>query len=223
VVPFAYESFPHPIREGIPEAHRAVWTRLAGPGSHWTGEQRVEIARQLRAARARRSEPPWLREQPAGAEGALPAAAVEAVHRIAIDAHRLDRVWCESVVKALGDAAYVELVAVVVCVTAIDAFAEALGVDLEPLPVPRRGEPDGNRPDGMGDGGAWVPMSVPWQGPNVARALSMAPEENATFMVLVDAMYAVRDFTVLVWERPLTRPQVELVAARVSAVNECFY
>ena len=27
----------------------------------------------------------------------------------------------------------------------------------------------------------------------------------------------------LVWDRPLSRPQVELIAARVSAVNECFY
>ena len=32
------------------------------------------------------------------------------------------------------------------------------------------------------------------------------------------------DFGAMVWEdRPLSRPQVELVAARVSALNECFY
>ena len=36
-------------------------------------------------------------------------------------------------------------------------------------------------------------------------------------------MYAMKDFGELVWDRPLMRPQVELVAARVSALNECFY
>jgi hypothetical protein len=37
-------------------------------------------------------------------------------------------------------------------------------------------------------------------------------------------MYASGDeFWNLTWDRPLSRPQVELVAARTSALNECFY
>jgi hypothetical protein len=44
------------------------------------------------------------------------------------------------------------------------------------------------------------------------------------FFGLVASLYSVSDFAMLVWEdRPLARPQVELVASRVSAVNECFY
>ena len=47
------------------------------------------------------------------------------------------------------------------------------------------------------------------------------------FMRLVMSMYGGspgRDFYTLEWsEGPMTRPQVELLAARVSAVNECFY
>ena len=41
--------------------------------------------------------------------------------------------------------------------------------------------------------------------------------------VLVGAMYAGAEFQTLVWDRPLSRPQIELVASRVSAVSECFY
>jgi hypothetical protein len=67
-------------------------------------------------------------------------------------------------------------------------------------------------------------MTVPYAGPNVGRALSVAPGEQAMFMGLVGAMYSLRDFVEMVWkDRPLSRPQVELVAARVSAINECFY
>jgi hypothetical protein len=148
---------------------------------------------------------------------------LEAARRVAIDAHRIERVWAERIIAALGDAPYVELVSVAVCVTAIDAFAEAMGVAVAPLPEPKPGAPSRVRPDGMGEGVAWVPMTEPWVGPNVARALSLVPGGQHSFMSLTAAMYAFGDFAELVWERPLTRPQIELVAARVSSVNECFY
>ncbi len=141
-----------------------------------------------------------------------------------LEPHRLERDWCVQVTDELGDAPYVELVAIVVCVTAIDAFAEALGAGLEPFPHAAGGEPSHERPSGVGEAGAWVPMTVPWQGANVGRALSLVPPSAAMFGSLVRAMYAGRDFLELFWEdRPLSRPQVELVAARVSALNECFY
>ena len=75
----------------------------------------------------------------------------------------------------------------------------------------------------MDDAGAWVQMTVPFAGPNVGRALSLTPPDQMIFMGMVGAMYAMSDFTQLVWDRPLSRPQVELIASRVSAVNECFY
>jgi hypothetical protein len=226
MVDFAYRAFPHPIRDDISAGHRTVWAALAAPGVWWTAAERVAIAREVRTARDRRADPPWLRPSPdaARANDVLSAAAVEAVHRIAIDAHRLDREWTHKMLEVLGDAPYVELAAVVAWISAIDTFADALGVEHEPLPEPTAGEPSRARPDGVGPDGAWVPMSVPWQGPNVARALSLVPPAQAVFFALVGPMYALGDFAKLVWQdRPLTRPQVELVAARVSSVNECFY
>ena len=183
----------------------------------------MAVARVVREARRRRSEPPWLRAEPVEAIDGLPARAVEVAQRVAIDAHKLDRDWCQEAVAALGDAAYVELVAVAVLTTVVDAFAESIGAEAVALPEPKAGEVDRMRPDGVGEAGAWVDMTTPWAGPNVGRALSLVPADQMAFMGLVGSMYALGNFTELVWDGPLSRPQTELVAARVSAINECFY
>ena len=223
--PFDYADAPVPVRSGIADAHRAFWQRMAGPGARFTGEQRVAMAREARAARAVRTEPPWLRGLPEPEPGVLPVEAIRAIRTLSLDQHEIDRDWANGMIESLADdVAYVELVAIAVQTIAVDTFAEAIGVEPEPLPEPVAGAPDGTRPEGLGDIGAFVPATLEFSGPNVARALSLAPAENATFFGLVASMYAMADFGELVWkDRPLTRPQVELVAARVSAINECFY
>lgn len=222
--PFGYDASPHPVRSDIAAAHAAFWERLAAAGAWWTGEQRVAIAREARGAWALRAEPPWLRQRPEPTGDVLPAAAVEAIRSIALDAHRIDRTLARAMIDALGEAAYVELVAVTVQTVAIDAFALAIGVEPEPLPQPAPGEPSNEHLEGLGDIGAHVACALDYRGPNVGRAMSSASDDNATFFGLVGSMYAVSDFMELVWkDRPLSRPQIELVAARVSAVNECFY
>jgi hypothetical protein len=220
---FSFDGSPAAVRTDIQTAQAAAWRWLATPGSWWTGAEHVELARIVRAARAQRSEPPWLRKVDPGDAGKLPAAAAEVARRIAIEAHQLDQPWCDAMTVQLGDGAYVEAVAVAAITTAIDAFAESLGAQLEPLPEVLAGEPDRVRAQGVAADGAWVPMTVPFTGPNVARALSLVPGAQMTFFGLVGSMYALADFQTLVWDRPLSRPQIELVAARVSAVNECFY
>jgi len=111
------------------------------------------------------------------------------------------------------------------CVSAIVSYAGALGVPYEPLPGPAAGEPDRARNESVEDAGAYVPLQAPWKGPNVGRALSLVPGQNMMFMGLVMSMYGgPNSFFELVWDdAPLSRPQAELLAARVSAVSECFY
>jgi len=214
------------IRPRAIDALRNVWSMIAKPGSHWSGEQRVAIAEQARAARIQRMQPPWLRELP-DAPSSLPPAAVETARRIAADPAKIERAWAHEMIEQLSDAAYVELAAVTNCVCAIDTLADALGVELEALPAPEAGEPDGARNPSVADVGAHVPLQEPWDGgPNVARALSLVPASNAMFMSLVMSMYGGepgRDFFTLEWDGPISRPQAELLASRVSAVNECFY
>lgn len=220
---FEYAGFT--VRDEVKQLHRASWKTIARAGSHWEGAERVEIARQARAARAARGDPPWLRKNLADADGRLGEEAIDAARTIAADAHKIDAAWASRKIGALGDAAYVELGSVVVTVTAIDALGEALGTGHAPLPEAQPGKPDGARLDGVADAGAFVPMMDPFVGPNVARALSLVPEANRLFMQNVMAMYSGRGggFFDMVWEGPLARPQAELLAARVSALNECFY
>lgn len=222
---FAYEGLPHPVREEVAAVQHSVWERIGRPGSWWTGPERVAIAAQARAARAQRATHASLRTGFPPPEGGLFEGAAVVARTIAADVHRIDRTWADKQVAALGDAAYAELAAVVVCVCAIDTYADALGVGYEPLPEALVGEPDRARNESVAEVGAYLPLQEPWQGPNVGRALSLVPEQNLMFMSLVMQMYGGRnDFFNLVWEDgPLSRPQVELLAARVSAVSECFY
>jgi hypothetical protein len=61
--------------------------------------------------------------------------------------------------------------------------------------------------------------------PNVARALSLVPDAVRQLKELSEAHYLRIDDVVdpRARMRELTRPQMELVAGRVSALNECFY
>lgn len=63
-----------------------------------------------------------------------------------------------------------------------------------------------------------------WQGfiPNVMRAMSLVPEEvrNLKARIAPEFVENEHDLRAL---RSLSRPQMELISARVSALNECFY
>ena len=223
---FAAGRFPVPVREDMATALRRSWADIGRPGTWWTGSERVAIAALARAERTQRNEPPWSRDR--SEPGApLPAKAIEAAQRIGADPAQLDCEWANGVIAEIGDSHYVELASVVVTTVAADAFCEAMGIEHEPLPEPEAGEPTRERPDGMGDIGAWVPVQVvDWHRANVARALSLVPEGVRTFFRMVVAMYTgtATDFEKMIWDhRPLARPQVELLAARVSALNQCFY
>ncbi len=241
---FSYAHSPVPVRDDIPEAHRKTWQRLAGPGSWWTGAERVAIASEARNAPncalcAERKAA--LSPNVAGVhdhEGKLSEAAVEAIHRLVTDAGRLTRSWFEKLMsEGLGDAPYVEIVGIVAGVLSIDNFHRALGLALEPLPAPRPGEPSRYRPTSAIREEAYVPM-IPAKGNsgdeadlwssmtgNVIRAMSLVPDAVRSLKELSAVHYLkLEDVPDPRIHMPgLERPQVELIAGRVSALNECFY
>ena len=133
---------------------------------------------------------------------------------------------------------YVELVAVVVHSLSIDEFHRALGLALEPLPEPVAGEPILQRPPEAEQRHSWPPIvpkhglnpgddmlygPMEW-GANVISALSLIPENVRWLHDLSEGHYL--SFAEMRQPDPLraiSRPQIELIAARVSALNECFY
>lgn len=243
---FSYLNAPYPIREDLSQAHRSVWAWLAAPGSWWTGTQRVSLAEQVRQAyhcplctERKAALSPYGGTATHGPVEQLPENAVDAVHRIATDASRLTKAWLESCFDSgLSDGQYVELLGVAVCVISIDRLHQALGLPLEHLPEPEVGQPTGYRPEHAAPGGAWVPM-LPARGrggaeadlyeglpflPNVIGAMSLVPDCVRMLKCLSSAHYLdnVQDPR-SDGGRALSRPQIELVAGRVSAINECFY
>jgi hypothetical protein len=228
-----YERAPVPVRADLPAAHARTWQRLACAGRWWSGAERVALAAEVRAAAGcrlcRERRDALSPGSVAGAHDAsgrsLPAAAVEAAHRIATDPGRLSRrFYDDALAGGLSDGQYVELVGVVASVVSIDAFCRGLGVPLHALPEPEPGTPSRERPPGLGDCGAWVPMTPGGLG-LVLRALSLAPEEVANQRELSAAHYMrAQDMIDLAHGTgALDRAQVELVAARISALRECFY
>lgn len=242
---FDYSSAGIPIRAEIVQAHRSFWNRLAAPGAWWSGPERVAIAEEVRAAHrcglCRERKAALSPNAIAGTHPSrepLPETVVEAIHRITTDPARLSRPWLEKLqANGLSDAAYVELIGVVVAVISVDQFHRGLGLALEPLPDPVQGEPSRQRPSQAVEEGAWVPM-IPaagatgseadlWRGrngANVIRALSLVPDAVRDLKSLSAAHYfeleQVSDPTA---RRSLDRSQIELLAGRVSAINECFY
>jgi hypothetical protein len=241
---FEYADLSLPIPDDMRAAHRRAWERLAAPGTWWSGAERVALAAEVRAA----GECALCHERKAAlsphavageheAAGPLTAAAVDAVHRITTDPGRLTKSGYEKTLAAgLSADQYVELVGVVVTVVNLDAFHRALGTAPEPLPAPVGGEPSRARPPSE-QGGAWVPWMALgcdeartlYAGAprvaNVLRALSLVPEAVRQLQDLSAVHYLPMDKVAdpRAGLPSLSRPQMELVAGRVSALNECFY
>lgn len=245
---FSFEESPLPIRADLQQAFRENWGWVSQPGNWWSGSERVEVAAEVRnaascslcAERKQALSPSMVDGAHDRVGSELPEVAVDAVHRLTTDATRLSKGWLEKAnADGLTDAKYVELLGITVCVYSIDRFHQAMGLPLEPLPMALSGEPSGYRPSSARLDAAWVPMIPanqakgeeadlwsPPSGANVVRAMSLVPDCVRQLKQLSAAMYLpmkqVADFNAS-GDLAISRPQMELVAGRVSAMNECFY
>lgn len=210
--------------------HQAI-AAIAAPGDWLTGEQRVDAWRHARAAatndldqRRKAAVSPFAVDGEHAGSDLLRAAAVEVVHRVASDPGRLTHAWAAPLIETLGEETYTELVGIVAITSVIDRFADAIGEPRPELPAPETGSPARFRPDDVGDVGAWVSQTTGATTANVSRTLSLVPQTNQPWRDLVTTHYSRgAEFMDAVWQRPLSRPQVELVASRATTWNECFY
>ena len=244
---FDFSGLDFAVRRDIPEAYSAYWDTLSAPGNWWTGSQRVAIADASREALS--CEFCVLRKQslsPYGVDGThknsgpLPDRVVDAVHRIITDQNRITQTFVDdNAANGLSKEAYVELVGIVVTVFSIDEFHRALGIPLQPLPEPKLGEPSFERPGALVDDMGFVPTISAagasgkyadlWSAdsaPNVVRALSLVPDAVRGWKLIAGAQYlSLQGMQNFVQDdnRSINRMQMELIAGRVSSVNECFY
>jgi hypothetical protein len=240
---FLYETNSDPVRTDLAEAHRRAWDHIARPGTWLTGAERVAVADETRRARdcalcreRKAALSPYTVEGSHDHAGLLSDAMVDEIHRVTTDAARLTEKWQNGLVAdGLSIEAYVEVLGVAVIAISVDRFHHAMGFALEALPAPIPGEPTRERPNDIVEGEAWVPMMASAaiaklvrlpasQAPYVIRALSLVPAEVLAWGDLSDAQYiATDDMLDFGSTRALDRSQIELVAGRVSALNECFY
>lgn len=233
------------IRADIVAAHAQVWQNLARPGNWLTGAERVAIMAETRAAWSC----PLCQERkralsPYGVDGehltasSLDPARTDAVHRIVTDPGRLSRRLLDDLTgQGVSDSEYVELLGTALFTLSIDTFHRTLGLELLLLPEPLPGEPRRERPSDLEEIGAWVPV-LALRSPltrelfkgavrvsNVARGLTLNPHLSRDQVMLVQAQYVPLSEVSSVAEssRAINRAQIELIASRVSALNQCFY
>lgn len=245
---FQAQQYPLPIRADLPDAYRAAWDIIAAPGNWWNAEERIAIAQETRDAnncnickQRNLALSPNGPEHQHAATNVLSGSAIDAIHRITNDASRLSKSWLESIAAdGVSDGHYIEILGIVVGIISIDTFHKALSIAPEQLPQPKPGEPTGYRPPGAKPQGAWVDTVAPAdvteaeadlyggasQTGNVLAAMSLVPSSVGLLTVISEAQYLKATEVPnpsTNGGRAINRMQMELLAGRVSSINECFY
>jgi len=233
------------IRSDLVGAHDRAWAAIAAPGTWLTGERRVAVAAEVRrtrtCAQCARIKAALSPNIPGEHEttGKLVAAEVELIHRVVADPGRLSEKWSQEVLaRGLSEGEYVEIVGLAAMVMMMDTFTRAIGAAEPPLPTPVAGEPTRYRPSGARKKAAWLPLVEPedataadgylYPSPKagyIYRGLSLVPQSLRDYWALANCHYMpgehVYRFDTSI--RAITRPQVEIIAARVSAMHLCAY
>lgn len=227
-------SSPPDLRADLRAAHDEAWRRLGQAGTWLSGAERAAVVDESRhavtcalCAERKQALSPFAvdGEHDTAFDTPLSASVVDAVHRITTDPSRLTRDWYEGL--GLEPGVYVELLCVAAFAVGADTFHRAVGLPLRPLPAVVDGEPSREPPSGPLDHDlAWVPVRRIFAVPNVARAISYVPAELRAVVALNRAEYVAPNALLDVERDPgraISRPEMELVAARLSALSQCFY
>ena len=243
-----YDSVPYLVREDLVTAQITAWKKLSEPGAWLDARKRLDVARETRKAwdcalcanRKVAFSPYTIVGDHENVTDMSPAE-IEIIHRIATDSGRLSEKWLKGELEAgkISEEAYIEIVGIICKIIMIDRFAEALGVTEFSLPAPLPGKPSGYRAPGAKMHDAWISLvkpndAVPEDGDiyvseasaaGVVKALSLVPDAWREYWALGDAHYIHHEdvFNFDLDLRAITRAQIEVVAARVSAIHQCVY
>ena len=235
-----YEKSTYPIDGDIAAVYDKQLAALGGPGSWFDGAERLALAAEVRNARIEAG----VQEAPKliiAETSELPAEALRFARKLAVEPAMMEQTDCEQVLAAgVSDAQYVEIVGLVSRLTDMDIVARGVDIPLAPLPPIVAGKLSGERPASAVEEGAWV-ATVPAgkaggedakaiygdaMMPFIVRAMSLVAAETHDHLELEQAQYLpLARFGEFDYQhhKGLTRAQVEVVAGRVSALNDCFY
>ena len=242
----SFEASTLPVRPDLVAAHEKAWAAIAAPGTWLGGEERIAVAAEIRAAfncaHCAKVKAALSPNSVAGAHetlGVVSPAQVELIHRVVNDPGRLSERWADSVLaRGLDEGTYVEIVGLIAMIMMMDTCQRALGLPLRALPSPVKGEPTRYRPAGAKKKAAWLPLvepedAVEADGPMypspkagyIYRGLSLVPQSLRDYWALANTHYLPGEFVYQFDKsiRAIARPQIEILAARVSALHQCAY
>jgi alkylhydroperoxidase family enzyme len=234
------------VRADLIESQQRCWDRLGRPGTWLDGRRKIAVAAETRNARGCRfcqqqkdALSPNAAKGAHGGLGELSANEVDVIHRIVSDPGRLSKAWYSRNREAgLSGEQFVEIVSIVAMVVMVDTFTFAMGLPDHLLPEPVAGEPTRYRSPGAKVQAAWVPIVEPkdvsdsdgdlYPSPEVRyiqRALSSVPEAKRQYWDLVTSHYLPREAVYRLDSdiRAINRMQMELIAAKTSALYQCLY
>ena len=188
------------------------WQRLAYAGTWYTGEQKVAIAQVVRESQA----------GVALSSNALPDVVTAAARKIAVDAHLIDQAWVEECYsRGLEPLHLVELTALVAQLSTFDTYKRGIGEQPIRLPFPQSGEPSQEEVKGTRMVRGWYPTRGVAGAPNCFSAVKL--EHEALHKIHSLLYLSMEEMANLEIVKTLHRSQIELLAARTSLYNDCFY
>lgn len=209
---FSFTNSPVAVRSDLTETFVGMWAYFAKPGPVFDASQRSAL---LKTARTN--------ENPDSQPGdRLPEHVAELAHTLYHDPAQVDNNLVRTAAGVAGDAATVETIGLVSMLSAVDGVHRALGVDLEPLPRPIPGSPTGNIIKRLKRRRTYVPMprgAIP-------SALDLVPDVASAWVASFGPLYMTDEqmgYVDFVRSPGLDRAQIELIAAKTSLINECFY
>ncbi|MEM7466448.1 MAG: alkylhydroperoxidase-related (seleno)protein [Pseudomonadota bacterium] len=237
-----YADAKHPVRQAIADAHQSTLESFTAPGRWFDAEQRAQIVAEARDARVAAGV------QEANGESSdyckLPGAVRDLARQVAVETQHLTADFYEDTLDAgITDCEYVETVGVVARSLSTDIFCRGIGVPTHPFPALQPGEPSRTRPKAATHEGAWAD-TIPGgaaggedaiytygtdqaeAAPFIYKSLSLVPEEARGLIALGAAQYLeIQNFMNLdfSFNSDITRAEIEIVAGRISAINQCFY
>ena len=187
------------------------YARLAAPGTWWNGAERVAIVATMRRTQQGEFEiAECLGEDVSGF-----------VHKVSVSAFDIDENYVKAAGAIMTPLQVVELTALVAQFSALDTFLYGAGFTLRELPVPISGEPTQLEVKGAKLMRGWFPTRGTAGAPNCFSAV--ADEDKALHdihSIIYLSMEEMADLNVV---KDLHRSQIELLAARTSNYNDCFY
>lgn len=203
---FEFTGSPVPVPEDMRGTFESYWDHLASPGATLTGAERIAVARSSRGEGA----------------GAAHPALIELAEHLGTDPGTVFEPEVRAAADVVGDPRTVETIAVVSLLSCIDGVHDALGVERETLPEAKSGAPTDKVAEGYKRRRTHVPMP---QGA-IPVAMDLIPAEGAERIALSAPTYMPDDeMGQPDWRKPggLNRSQMEVIAARTSWHNDCFY